>query len=164
VNRRFWIIAILVLIIAPPVAILSMFGCGAPLRTVWPTQGIGKSYVTGQEIIVTTGSPFLGIYTEDLVHAYKPRYSWQPPSGKSSGAYNLPEINPSQTWDIAGKDKDGFMRISCKNWRPSSDTTTLATIMVTFYPEIAYPLLIIFYWEKAQSQRHFGSTLDLCVL
>ena len=35
------------------------------------------------------------------------------------------------------------------------DVTTLATIMVTFYSEIAYSLLTVFYWAKAQFQRHF---------
>ena len=42
--------------------------------------------------------------------------------------------------------------------------TTLATIMVTFYPEIAYPLVTVFYWAKHNPKDIFESTLDLCTL
>jgi len=39
--------------------------------------------------------------------------------------------------------------------------TTLATIMVTFYSEIAYPLVTVFYWAKHNPKDIFESTIDL---
>jgi len=42
--------------------------------------------------------------------------------------------------------------------------TTLATIMVTFYFEIACPLVAAFYWAKHNPKDIFESTLDLCTL
>ena len=42
--------------------------------------------------------------------------------------------------------------------------TTLATIMVTFYSQIAYPLVTVFYWAKHNPKEIFDSTLDLCTL
>ena len=46
----------------------------------------------------------------------------------------------------------------------SRPVTTLATIMVTFYSEIAYPLVTVFYWAKHNPKDIFESTLDLCTL
>ena len=42
--------------------------------------------------------------------------------------------------------------------------TTLATIMVTFYSEIAYPLVTVFYWAKHNPKGIFDCTLDLFTL
>jgi len=42
-----------------------------------------------------------------------------------------------------------------------ADDTTLATIMVTFYSEIAYPLVTVFYWAKHNPKDIFESTIDL---
>jgi hypothetical protein len=42
--------------------------------------------------------------------------------------------------------------------------TILATIMVTFYSEIAYPLGTVFFWAKHNPKGIFESTLDLGTL
>ena len=69
--------------------------------------------------------------------------------------------------DVVKLEEDIFSHEGYKSFRKKSIsliTTTLATIMVTFYSEIACPLVTAFYWAKHNPNDIFESTLDLCTL
>ena len=84
------------------------------------------------------------------------------------------DIGGEWTVEIVGEEKDFYVDSSTrtegrligkyKRFYDKKTLTTLATIMVTFYSEIAYPLVTAFYWAKHNPKGIFESTLDLCTL
>jgi Phage integrase family len=62
------------------------------------------------------------------------------------------------------KDEEGNPVVIKTMKRGEKVVTTLAIIMVTFYPEIAYPIVAAFYWVKHNPKDIFESALDLYTL
>ena len=65
-------------------------------------------------------------------------------------------ISASPTW--------GGCKSDCKDDYESEVESCRAIIMVTFYSQIAYPLVTVFYWAKHNLKGIFDSTLDRCTL